>query len=73
MSPKPEEVYIATHAHVTASADELGFEKGQLLVQLSKLDEGWYYGTSESSGKRGLIPANYVKLHQLDLKDAVLL
>jgi len=73
MSPKPEEVYIATHTYESTSSEELTFVKGQLLVQLSKLDEGWYFGEIESSGKKGLIPANYVALHQLDLKDAVLL
>jgi hypothetical protein len=41
LSPKPEEVYIATHSYAAKTAEECSFDKGHLLIQLSMLDNGW--------------------------------
>lgn len=45
--------------------------KGDIITDLTKLDDGWLFGTSKSTGKMGMLPANYVTLKQLDLDDVV--
>ncbi|PVU90775.1 hypothetical protein BB561_004727 [Smittium simulii] len=44
------------------SEDEISFIKDQLVVNIEKSSEdGWFYGTVEDSGQRGLFPENYVQ------------
>jgi len=49
----------ALYAFSAQSADELSFNEGDLLTVVSQSGDWW---TAELSGKRGLIPANYVQL-----------
>ena len=40
--------------------DELSFHKGDLLYIKSTEKEDWWYARSQSTGKEGYIPSNYV-------------
>lgn len=42
--------------------DELSIVKGDIIAVIEELDEGWWVGEqTNSSGKRGMFPANYCK------------
>ena len=41
--------------------DEVGFHDGDMIIDVEPIDEGWMFGTVQSSGKRGMLPANYVE------------
>ena len=49
---------------VTAVEDEgeLTFDVDERIVNIEKIDEGWWRGTRELDGSYGLFPANYVEL-----------
>jgi hypothetical protein len=41
--------------------DEVGFHENDLIVDVEPIDEGWMFGTVQQTGKRGMLPANYVE------------
>ena len=45
--------------------DELGFDEGDLLDVLEVISEEWFQGRSQKTGKEGMVPFNYVELHQV--------
>lgn len=53
----------ALHNHQASEAGELEFRKGDVIVVLRKDDSGWWEGRT-SDGKKGIFPANYVRLNQ---------
>jgi hypothetical protein len=40
--------------------DEVSFGDGDLITNCTAVDEGWMTGTVQRSGRRGMLPANYV-------------
>uniref|UniRef100_A0A8C5MSI3 SH3 domain-containing protein n=2 Tax=Leptobrachium leishanense TaxID=445787 RepID=A0A8C5MSI3_9ANUR len=51
---------VAVYDYEGAGDDEISFEPQDLITDIEMLDEGWWTGTCR--GRRGLFPANYVKL-----------
>ncbi|XP_060591347.1 LIM and SH3 domain protein Lasp-like isoform X14 [Ruditapes philippinarum] len=51
----------AMYDYDAADADEVGFREGDLIVFCQPIDAGWMEGTVESTGKRGMLPSNYVE------------
>jgi len=41
--------------------DELHIDTGDVVQVMEKCDDGWYVGTSESTGEFGTFPGNYVE------------
>ena len=41
---------------------------GEKLIDVEEAGDGWMWGTSETSGKRGLFPASYVELKEVEKK-----
>ncbi|GAB5355279.1 hypothetical protein AAMO2058_000191700 [Amorphochlora amoebiformis] len=59
-SPKPKELWCTALFDFTAEeSEELTFKKGDLMKVLERDPEWW---VAELNGKKGFIPANYVKL-----------
>ncbi|EDK46047.1 actin binding protein [Lodderomyces elongisporus] len=63
----------ASSAGATATAEydyekdednEIGFEEGDLIIEIDFVDEDWWSGKHQKTGEVGLFPANYVKLNQ---------
>jgi len=67
MIPPPESAnpslgvcYRALYDYEAQDNDEISFSDGDLLTNCSAVDEGWMTGTVQRSGRRGMLPANYV-------------
>jgi len=52
----------ALHNHQASEAGELEFRKGDVIAVLRKDDSGWWEGRTPD-GKKGIFPANYVRLN----------
>jgi hypothetical protein len=53
--------YKALYSYDAEDADEVSFEEGDIIVDGEAIDEGWMNGTVERTGKRGMLPSNYVE------------
>ncbi|XP_052803710.1 LIM and SH3 domain protein F42H10.3-like isoform X2 [Mya arenaria] len=54
-------VCIAMYDYDAADADEVSFREGDVLIFCQPIDAGWMEGTVEKTGKRGMLPSNYVE------------
>eukprot|EP00128_Syssomonas_multiformis_P013493 Colp12_sorted_trinity150504_noHs@29462 len=58
----PQEA-VALYDFAGTCAEDLPFQKGDRLVILQKpVSSGWFYAQSQSSGKIGSVPANYIQI-----------
>eukprot|EP00045_Choanoeca_perplexa_P009472 m.91701 g.91701 ORF g.91701 m.91701 type:complete len:80 (-) comp14910_c0_seq4:2261-2500(-) len=54
--------FVALYRHNKGKDDDLlDFEKGDRLTGLTRVNDGWYFGTHARTNETGLIPFNYVK------------
>lgn len=53
--------YRAMYDYDAQDDDEISFRDGDSIIDTEPIDEGWMYGTVERTGKRGMLPANYVE------------
>ena len=44
-----------------ADDDEVSFFDGDLIVDVTIIDDGWMEGTVERTGHYGMLPSNYVE------------
>ncbi|XP_052254535.1 LIM and SH3 domain protein F42H10.3-like isoform X2 [Dreissena polymorpha] len=51
----------AMYDYDAADADEVSFREGDKIVFCQPIDAGWMEGTVERTGKRGMLPSNYVE------------
>ena len=54
------------YAYRAQQTDELSFEPGEIIKILTEDDPTWWKGESESSGRSGFFPNNYVELIKVD-------
>jgi hypothetical protein len=52
--------YKAIYEHDAGDVDEVSFVEGDLIIDCTDFDQGWLTGTVQRTGKRGMLPANYV-------------
>jgi hypothetical protein len=62
--PIPGKQYRALFTCVGGDDEELSFEKGTFIKDVTSVEdeEGWWEGTHSGNGQRGLFPNNYVEL-----------
>ena len=60
-----EEEFITNNSYLAQNADELGFERGVIVLVLQKNYDGWW--TCRYQGKEGLIPAAYLEPNTQDI------
>lgn len=62
-SPKQDKIekVVSLYPYVASQDDELSFEGNEIIKVLCKDDSTWWKGESETSGKIGLFPSNYVQ------------
>jgi len=62
--PKPRQnpKFIAMYTYNAQNFDELSFKERDILTILKKNNNGWWEATN-STGKEGIIPSNYVELY----------
>lgn len=55
-------VYRAMYDYEAQDDDEVSFQDGDLIVNVSSIDGGWMTGEVQRTGQVGMLPANYVQL-----------
>ncbi|KAK4336868.1 hypothetical protein RND71_043903 [Anisodus tanguticus] len=58
---KEVEKVISSYPYTASQDDELSFDANEVIIVLSKDDATWWKGESETTGKQGLFPSNYVQ------------
>lgn len=53
--------YQAIYSYTAADTDEVTLQEGDLILDVERVDEGWMFGCNQRTGKRGMLPANYVR------------
>lgn len=53
--------FQALYSYTAAEADEVSLQEGDLILDVEQIDEGWVFGCNQRTGKRGMLPANYVR------------
>uniref|UniRef100_A0A3Q0T9L8 SH3 domain-containing protein n=1 Tax=Amphilophus citrinellus TaxID=61819 RepID=A0A3Q0T9L8_AMPCI len=59
--PLIQKRYQAMYSYVSAEADEVSLQEGDLILDVEPIDEGWMFGLNQRTGQRGMLPANYVR------------
>jgi hypothetical protein len=49
------------YSYEAQDEDEVGFEEGDLILDAEFVAEGWMTGTVKKTGRRGMMPSNYVE------------
>lgn len=60
-SSQNPQVYIAMYDYEANDSDEVSFREGDLIMNVSAIDEGWMMGQVVRTGMAGMLPANYVE------------
>lgn len=55
-------VYRAMYDYEAQDDDEVSFQDGDLIINVSSIDSGWMTGEVQRTGQVGMLPANYVQL-----------
>ena len=53
--------YRAMYDYSAADDDEVSFMDGDLIVDVTVIDDGWWEGRVERTGQYGMLPSNYVE------------
>ncbi|XP_013888100.1 LIM and SH3 domain protein 1 [Austrofundulus limnaeus] len=53
--------FQALYSYTAAEADEVSLQEGDVILDVEQIDEGWVFGCNQRTGKRGMLPANYVR------------
>lgn len=53
---------IAEYDNEAEEHNELAFEEGDKIINISFVDDDWWLGELEKTGEKGLFPSNYVQL-----------
>ncbi|XP_063631527.1 LIM and SH3 domain protein F42H10.3 [Cydia splendana] len=59
--PDVQKVYIAMYDYEANDSDEVSFREGDLISNVTAIDEGWMTGQVLRTGRTGMLPANYVE------------
>ena len=51
----------AMYDYTAQDTDEVTFKEDDVIINCEPIDEGWMYGTVQSTGLRGMLPSNYVE------------
>eukprot|EP00056_Hartaetosiga_gracilis_P002880 m.57481 g.57481 ORF g.57481 m.57481 type:complete len:459 (+) comp11234_c0_seq1:2458-3834(+) len=54
------ETWVAQFDYDATDSDEVSFKEGDIIINVTVVDEGWVTGTVESTGQSGMLPSNYI-------------
>jgi hypothetical protein len=61
-APASGQTYNAIYDYDATDEDEVSIQVGDIMTNPEQIDEGWMYATNQRTGKRGMLPSNYVEL-----------
>ena len=53
--------FRALYDYSAADDDEVSFFDGDLITDVTVIDDGWWEGRVERTGQYGMLPSNYVE------------
>ncbi|KAF9409865.1 hypothetical protein BGZ94_001833, partial [Podila epigama] len=53
---------VVLYSYESAEENEMSLYEGEIIVNVTELDVGWWSGESEDGTRSGLFPANYVEI-----------
>ena len=53
--------YQALYDYDAADDDEVSFMEGDIISEVTVIDDGWMEGRIERTGQYGMLPSNYVE------------
>ena len=53
--------YRAVYDYVAADEDEISFSEGDIIIDVTVIDDGWMEGRVQRTGQYGMLPSNYVE------------
>ncbi|XP_071952275.1 LIM and SH3 domain protein 1-like [Antedon mediterranea] len=53
--------YQALYDYSAADDDEVSFNEGDFIIDVTVIDDGWMEGRVQQSGQYGMLPSNYVE------------
>lgn len=53
--------WVAIYDYTAADEDEISFNEGDEIVEVTVIDEGWMEGRVKKTGQYGMLPSNYVE------------
>ncbi|XP_038058397.1 LIM and SH3 domain protein 1-like isoform X2 [Patiria miniata] len=54
--------YVALYDYAAADEDEVSFNEGDNIIDVTIIDDGWMEGRVERTGQFGMLPSNYVEM-----------
>jgi hypothetical protein len=54
-------MYKALYDYDAQDDDEVSFQEGDLITNCQVIDDGWVIGVVKSTGRKGMIPSNYIE------------
>lgn len=53
--------YVAVYDYSAADDDEVTFQEGDVIMDVTVIDDGWMEGRVQRTGQYGMLPSNYVE------------
>lgn len=53
--------YRAIYDYTAADDDEISFVEGDIIKDVTVIDDGWMEGQNARTGQYGMLPSNYVE------------
>lgn len=60
-APSSGPVYKALYDYDAQDDDEVSFQEGDIISNCQVIDDGWVVGVVKSTGRKGMIPSNYIE------------
>ena len=52
---------MSQYDYAAQDEEEIELAEGDVVEDVEEVDEGWVKGTNKRTGKRGMIPSNYIE------------
>ena len=53
--------WVSQYDYAAQDEEEIELAEGDVVEDVEEVDEGWVKGTNKRTGKRGMIPSNYIE------------
>jgi hypothetical protein len=53
--------YVAIYDYAAADEDEVSFVEGDIMIDVTVIDDGWMEARVQRTGQYGMLPSNYVE------------
>ena len=54
--------YVAVQNYIAGNENEVSFNEGDIIVNVSQMDDGWVKGKVQRTSQTGIFPSSYVEI-----------